>query len=82
MGYKDVSDVFGEMTQVMPSLENITWERLVREDAVTYPCDAPDKPGNEIIFATGFPTARGRAKIVPAHVSRPTRCPTRSIRWC
>ena len=57
--YKDVSEVFAEMAQVMPSLENITWERLVREDAVTYPCDAPDKPGNEIIFAQLVPDRVG-----------------------
>ena len=59
----------------MPSLKNITWERLVREDAVTYPCDAPDKPGNEIIFATSFPTASGRAKIVPADLVPPDELP-------
>jgi len=73
--YKDVSDVFGEMAKVMPSLNNITWERLVREDAVTYPCDAPDAPGNEIIFASSFPTASGRAKIVPADLLPPDELP-------
>ena len=73
--YKDVSEVFGEMAQVMPSLKNITWERLLREDAVTYPCDAPDKPGNEIIFANSFPTASGRAKIVPADLLPPDELP-------
>jgi formate dehydrogenase major subunit len=73
--YRDVAEVFGEMTQVMPSLNNITWERLVREDAVTYPCDAPDKPGNEIIFANSFPTASGRAKIVPADLLPPDELP-------
>ena len=55
------ADVFAEMTQVMPSLKNITWERLEREGAVTYPVDDPNLPGNEIIFSTGFPTASGRA---------------------
>jgi formate dehydrogenase major subunit len=73
--YKDLSEVFGEMTQVMPSLANITWERLLREDAVTYPCDAPDKPGNEIIFTTSFPTASGRARIVPADLVPPDEMP-------
>ena len=73
--YKDVSEVFGEMAQMMPSLKNITWERLVREDAVTYPCDAPDKPGNEIIFGNSFPTASGRAKIVPADLLPPDELP-------
>jgi len=57
--YAGPADVFTEMTQVMPSLNNITWERLVREGAVTYPVDDPNEPGNEIIFTTGFPTESG-----------------------
>jgi formate dehydrogenase major subunit len=73
--YRDVSEVFAEMAQVMPSLKNITWERLLREDAVTYPCDAPDQPGNEIIFSTSFPTDSGRAKIVPADLRAPDELP-------
>src|SRR5258708_26623402 len=63
------------MAQVMPSLQNITWERLVREGAVTYPVDDPQKPGNEIIFTTGFPTESGRGKIVPARVVPPDELP-------
>ena len=73
--YDGPADVFTEMTQVMPSLKNITWDRLVREGAVTYPVDASDKPGNEIIFTTGFPTASGRGKIVPAKVIAPDEVP-------
>jgi len=73
--YDGPADVFTEMTQVMPSLANITWERLVREGAVTYPVDDPDKPGNEIIFTTGFPTESGRGRIVPAHVVPPDELP-------
>src|SRR6266536_398113 len=42
--YNGPADVFTEMAQVMPSLKNITWERLVREGAVTYPVDDPEKP--------------------------------------
>ncbi|WP_088343615.1 MULTISPECIES: formate dehydrogenase subunit alpha [Rhodomicrobium] len=73
--YSGPADVFAEMTQVMPSLKNITWERLEREGAVTYPVDDPQKPGNEIIFTTGFPTESGRGKIVPAHVLPPDELP-------
>src|ERR1700720_2430711 len=73
--YDGPADVFTEMTQVMPSLQNITWERLVREGAVTYPVDDPHKPGNEIIFTTGFPTESGRGKIVPARVVPPDELP-------
>ena len=52
-------DVFAEMKLAMPSLDNITWERLQREMSVTYPCDAEDKPGNEIVFGDGFPDRIG-----------------------
>ena len=73
--YGAVSDVFAEMAEVMPSLNNITWERLEREGAVTYPCDAPDRPGNEVLFASGFPTENGRGKIVPTELVDPDELP-------
>jgi formate dehydrogenase major subunit len=73
--YAGPNEVFAEMAQVMPSFNNITWERLEREGAVTYPVDAPDKPGNEIIFYSGFPTKTGRARIVPANVLPPDEVP-------
>src|ERR1700735_4582831 len=73
--YAGPGEVFTEMAELMPSLKNITWERLVREGAVTYPVDGPDKPGNEIIFTTGFPTESGRGKIVPAKVIPPDEIP-------
>ena len=73
--YSGPADVFAEMAQVMPSFKNITWARLEREGAVTYPVDGPDVPGNEIIFASGFPTESGRAKIVPARIVPPDEIP-------
>ena len=71
------------MKQAMPSLDNITWERLERESSVTYPCDAEDKPGDEIVFGDGFPTATRprQARAGRASCRRP-RSPTRPIRWC
>jgi assimilatory nitrate reductase catalytic subunit len=59
----------------MPSLDNITWERLERESSVTYPCDAPDKPGNDIVFGDGFPTPSGRGKLVPVGLVPPAEEP-------
>lgn len=73
--YTHPSDVFAEMTQVMPSLNNITWERLEREDAVTFPCSAPNQPGTEIMFGDGFPTTSGRGRIVPAEILPPDELP-------
>jgi formate dehydrogenase major subunit len=73
--YAHPRDVFAEMKLAMPSLDNITWERLAREDSVTYPCDAEDRPGNEIVFGDGFPTPSGRAKLVPAAIIPPAEEP-------
>ncbi len=73
--YSGPADVFAEMAMTMPSFNNITWERVEREGSVTYPVDAPDVPGNDIIFNGGFPTASGRAKIVPAHIRPPDEVP-------
>lgn len=73
--YAHPKDVFAEMTQIMPSLKNITWDRLEQEDSVTYPCDAPDQPGNEILFGNGFPTASTRGRIVPTDLVPPDELP-------
>ena len=73
--YEGPAEIFTEMAASMPSLANISWERLEREGAVTYPVDASDQPGNEIIFYAGFPTQSGRGKIVPANVLPPDEIP-------
>ncbi len=73
--YTHPKDVFAEMARIMPSLKNITWERLEREDSVTYPCDAPDRPGNEIMFGDGFPTKTRRGRIVPTDLVPPDELP-------
>ncbi len=73
--YSGPADIFAELAAVSPSLRNITWERLEREGAVTYPVDAPDRPGHDILFDTGFPTKSGRARIVPAAVAPPDEMP-------
>src|SRR5258708_7746729 len=73
--YAHPKDVFAEMKQAMPSLDNISWERLERESSVTYPCDAEDQPGNEIVFGEGFPTASGRGRLVPAAIIPPAEEP-------
>ncbi|MCF6111452.1 formate dehydrogenase subunit alpha [Mesorhizobium muleiense] len=73
--YGHVSDVYAEMAAVMPSLKHISWDRIEREGSVIYPADGPDKPGNEIIFSSGFPTADGRGRIVPADLLPPDEVP-------
>ncbi|MDT3685716.1 MAG: formate dehydrogenase subunit alpha [Pseudorhodoplanes sp.] len=73
--YKSVSEVYTEMASMMPALDNISWERLMREDAVTYPSDAPDKPGRDVVFDKGFPRPGGFAKLVAAKLTPPDETP-------
>jgi len=64
--YGDPRDVYAEMQRGMGSLANIPWERIEREDSVTYPCPAPDAPGRDVVFEERFPTVDGRARFTPA----------------
>lgn len=73
--YTHPRDVFTEMKKVMRSLDHISWDRLEREDAVTYPCQSDDAPGQKVVFADRFPTATGRARFVPAEPMPPGEWP-------
>jgi len=73
--YEHPAEVFAEMAGAMPSLANISWERLEREGAVTYPCPAPDHPGEAVVFGDKFPRQSGRALLVPAAVTSPAELP-------
>ena len=66
--YTHVSEVFDEMRHTMPSIGGITWERLEREHAVTYPCVNEGDPGQSVVFTETFPRESGRAKFVPADI--------------
>ncbi|HEY4371742.1 MAG TPA: formate dehydrogenase subunit alpha [Burkholderiales bacterium] len=61
-----VAEVFDEMRKSMPSIAGITWERLTREYSLTYPLVKEGDRGTPIVFTEDFPTASGRAKLVPA----------------
>ena len=66
--YGHVSEVFDEMRHSMPSIAGITWDRLEREHAVTYPCVKEGDPGQSVVFVDDFPRDTGRARFVPADI--------------
>ncbi len=66
--YGHVSEVFDEMRHTMPSIGGITWDRLEREDAVTYPCVNEGDPGEPVVFVDDFPREGGKARFVPADI--------------
>ena len=73
--YESPADVFNEMKQNMRSLNNITWDRLEAQNAVTYPSLSPEDPGQAIVFGNGFPRPEGRARFTPASVIAPDDVP-------
>jgi formate dehydrogenase major subunit len=73
--YAHPREIYTEMASLMPSLDNISWDRVERENSVTYPSDAPDKPGHDVVFGEGFPRPGGVAKLVAAKVTPPNETP-------
>ena len=73
--YTHPREIYAEMASLMPSLDNISWDRIERESSVTYPSDAPDKPGHDVVFADGFPRPGGLGKLVAAKLTPPDEQP-------
>ncbi len=69
--YEGPQDVFAEMRGVMNSIKGMSWQRLEREDVVTYPCAEEDQPGKAILFGDGFPTKSGKVLLVACDVEPP-----------
>ncbi len=72
--YQGPKEVFNEMRLGMDSIAGITWERLEQE-SVTYPCEHEGDPGEPVLFHDAYPTASGRAKLVPADIVPPDEQP-------
>ena len=73
--YTHPGEIYTEMAALMPALNNISWQRVERESAVTYPSDAPDKPGRDVVFDKGFPRPGGFGKLVAAKLTPPNETP-------
>jgi formate dehydrogenase major subunit len=70
-----IGAVFEEMRSLMPSIAGLSWARLQREGAVTYPVTHESDPGHPVVFTDGFPTATGRARLVAATLTPPNEVP-------
>lgn len=67
--------VYDEMRSLMPSIAGLSWERLLRQGAVTAPVASAEDPGQPIVFIDRFPTPTGKARLVPASVTPPAEQP-------
>ncbi|HEX6940512.1 MAG TPA: formate dehydrogenase subunit alpha [Longimicrobiales bacterium] len=79
--YAGPADIFDEIRKAVPSYAGITWDRLEREHAVTFPCRAEGDPGTEVLFTDRFPTPSGRGKLVPAEYSPGNEPPDEEYPW-
>ena len=70
-----VGAVFEEMRALMPSIAGLSWARLQREGAVTYPVAHENDPGHAVVFTDQFPTPSGKARLVPAALTAPAETP-------
>jgi formate dehydrogenase major subunit len=70
-----IGAVFEEMRALMPSIAGLSWTRLQRERAVTYPVADENDPGHPVVFTDGFPTPSGRARLVVAELTPPDEQP-------
>ena len=73
--YHYASDVYKEMQKGMDSIGGLAWDRLEKEDSVTYPCENEGDPGQSVIFTEDFPTENGLGKFVPAAFTNAAELP-------
>ena len=76
--YKHPKEIFKEMTECMPSIQGITWDRLEKNHSITYPCDDSKDPGQPVIFIDDFPTETGKAKFVKSPLINAAELPDES----
>ncbi|MGH8247912.1 MAG: formate dehydrogenase subunit alpha [Gammaproteobacteria bacterium] len=73
--YTSEREVFEEIRIATPSMGGMTWERLLREDSLTYPLRDEGDPGQAVIFTDSFPTSDSRGRFVPAEFERAEELP-------
>ncbi|MFY7904732.1 MAG: molybdopterin oxidoreductase family protein, partial [Burkholderiaceae bacterium] len=77
-----VANVYEEMRQAMHgAIAGITWERLDREGAVTYPCLSADDPGQPVVFHDRFPTVNGKVQLKPTALRPADETPDADYPW-
>jgi formate dehydrogenase alpha subunit len=74
--FETPSDVMDEIARVTPTWRGVSYRKLRREGALQYPVPTPDSPGTPFLFADRFPTADGRALLVPVEYLPPSELPS------
>ena len=80
--YSGPAEVFAELRKAAPSIAGITWERLEKDDSVTYPCEQEGDPGEPILFHMDFRPKAVKAALFPRLTPKPPSFPTTIIPSC
>jgi len=74
--YGNSGDVMTEIARVTPTLRGVTHARLLaHRTGLQYPVDDETHMGTDFLFADAFPTADGRATMVPVEYLPPAEMP-------
>ena len=77
-----VAAVYEEMRQTMAgAIAGISWQRLLQQSSVTYPCLSENEPGHPVIFDQRFPTASGRVRLMTAGLVPANETPDADYPW-
>jgi len=74
--FRTPAEVMDEIARVTPTWRGVSYGKLRREGALQYPVPTPDSPGTPFLFADRFPTADGRALLVPVEYLPPSELPS------
>ena len=74
--YHGVATIYEEMRQAMAASHGgISWAHLQQHGGATYPWPAGASQGEPVVFTQSFPTANGRAQLVPTQWRAPAEVP-------
>ena len=68
--HESASDIFDDMSSLMPIIGGLSHERLDREGGIQWPCPDHNHPGTSRLFTEEFP--RGRGKFVGVRQGPPS----------
>jgi len=74
MRWNDAGEIFDEMAALAPMFSAMSWQRLERE-SLQWPCDAQHPQGEAVLHQKTFPTANGRARLIPVSHVGPMEIP-------
>jgi formate dehydrogenase major subunit len=69
-------EVMDEIARVTPTWRGVSYDKLRRDGSLQYPVLTPDSKGTAFLFDDTFPTADGKALLVPVEFLPPGELPS------